>query len=52
MFCENIHIRNYQITPNENKKTVRYRQETIKFRAPSLWANLLEGNKFANPLNF
>ena len=41
IFCENTHnIQNFQIISNENKKTVRYNQETIKFRTPSLWANV------------
>ena len=52
IFRENTHnIRNFQIISNENKKTVRYVQETIKFRTPSLWANLPEEYKFANSLN-
>ena len=32
IFRENI--QNVQIISNENKKTVRYSQETIKFRTP------------------
>ena len=37
IFCENTHnIRDFQIISNENKKTVRYGQETIQFRTPSL----------------
>ena len=38
IFRKNTHnIRNFQIISNENKKagTVRYSQETIKFRTPS-----------------
>ena len=39
IFCQNTHnIRNFEIISNENKKTVRYGQETIKLRTPSLWA--------------
>ena len=51
-FHENAHnIRNFQIISNEHKKTLRYGQKTIKFRTPSLWANLLEEYKLANSLN-
>ena len=52
VFRENTYnIRNIQIISNENKKTVRYGQETIKFRTPPLWANLPEEYKLANSLN-
>ena len=35
IFRENTHnIRNFQIISKENTKTVRYGQETIKFRTP------------------
>ena len=52
IFQKNTHnIRNFQIISNENKKTVRYGQETIKFRTPSLRANLPEEYKLANSLN-
>ena len=38
IFCENIHnIQNFQMMSYENKETVRYGQETIEFRTPSLW---------------
>ena len=51
-FHENAHnIGNFQIISNEHKKTVRYGQETIKFRTPSLWANLTEEYKLTNSLN-
>ena len=33
------------------RKTVRHSQETIKFRTPSLWANLPEEYKLPNSLN-
>ena len=50
--CKNANnIRNFQIISNKNKKTKRYSQETIKFRTPSLWANLPEEYKLANSLN-
>ena len=49
IFCENAHsIRDFQIISNENKKTVRYGEETIQFRTPSLWANVPEGYKLGN----
>ena len=42
-FRENIHnIRNFQIIANENKNTVIDRLETICYRTPYMWANLLE----------
>ena len=54
IFRKNTHnIRNFQIISNENKKagTVRYSQETIKFRTPSqkkkkkktLWPLFMDG---------
>ena len=48
MFRENTHnVWNIQITANENKKIVRYVQETLKFRTPLLLENLPElGNSF------
>ena len=52
IFHENTHFRNFQIISNENKKTMRHRQRTIKFRTSSPWANLLEEYKLANSLNF
>ena len=43
IFRENTHnIRNFQTISNENEKTVRRGQETIKFRTSSLWGNLPE----------
>ena len=33
------------------RKTVSHSQETIKFRTPSLWANLPEEHKLPNSLN-
>ena len=52
-FHKNTHnIQNFQIIFNGNKKTVRYGQETIKFRTPSLWANLPEEYKLPIPRTF
>ena len=34
LYFAKILIENFQIISNENKKTVRYSQETIKFRTP------------------
>ena len=52
LFRENTHnIRNFQIRSNESKKTVRYGLETVKYRTPLLWANLLEKYKTATSLN-
>ena len=52
IFCEYTHnVRDFQVISNENKKTVRYGQETKKFRTPSLRASLPEEYKLANSLN-
>ena len=52
IFCENTHnIPHFQVISNESKKTVRYGQETIKFRTPSLWANLPEEYKLVKSFN-
>ena len=52
LFGENTHnIRNFQITYNESKKTVRYGLETAKYRTPLLWANLPGKYKTATSLN-
>ena len=51
LFRENTHnIRNFQIIPNESKKTVRCGLETVKYRTPLLWANLPEKYKTAASL--
>ena len=52
IFRENTrNIQNFQIISNENKNTVSYGQETIKFRTPSLWTTLPEECKPTNSLN-
>ena len=51
MFRENKpNLRDFQIILNENKKTLRYDSETISYRTPLLWANLLEEYKLTNSL--
>ena len=51
IFCENTHnIRDFHIISNENKKTVRYGQENLQFRTPSLWTNVPEGYKLGYSL--
>ena len=52
IFWENTHnIRNFLIISNENKKILSYGKKTIKFRTPSVRANLPEEYKLANSLN-
>ena len=52
IFRENTHnLRDFQIILNKNKKTVRYRLETIFYRIPLLWTNLPEEYKLANSLS-
>ena len=52
MFRENTHnLRNFQIKLNKSKETVRCGSETISYRTPFLWANLLEEYKLANSLS-
>ena len=51
MFRENKpNLRDFQIILNENKETLRYDSETISYRTPRLWANLLEEYKLTNSL--
>ena len=38
-YHHDIFSQNFQVMSNKNKKTVRYGQETIKFRTSSLWEN-------------
>ena len=45
-------IRNFQRISHENEEAVRYGQETIKVKAPSLWANLPEKYTLVNSLAF
>ena len=52
VFCENTHnIRNYQILPNNVRKTVRYGLETILYTSPFLWANLPQEYKLQKSLS-
>ena len=52
LFHENTdNIRNFQMTSNESKKTLRHGLETVKYRTPLLWVNLPEKYKTATSLN-
>ena len=52
VFRGNKHnIRNYQILSNNVRKTVRYGLETILYRCPFLWANLLQEYKSQKSLS-
>ena len=43
IFWKNIHnMRMFQIITNENENSVRYRAQTLCYRAPYLWASLPE----------
>ena len=49
---ENTHnTRYFQVLSNESRRTLSYCLETICYRAPFLWANLLPEYKLANSLN-
>ena len=45
-------IRSFQRISHENEEAVRYGQETIKVKTPSLWANLPEKYTLVNSLAF
>ena len=50
--CKNTHnTRYFQVLSNESRRTLSYCLETICYRAPFLWANLLPEYKLANSLN-
>ena len=50
--CENTHnTRYFQVLSNESRRTVNYGLETICYRTPILWTNLLPEHKHANSLN-
>ena len=52
VFRENMHnIRNYKILSNNVRKTVRHALETILYRSPFLWANLLQEYKSQKSLS-
>ena len=49
---ENTHnTRYFQVLSNESRRIVNYGLETIRYRAPFLWANLPPEYKLANSLN-
>ena len=49
---ENTHsTRYFQVLSNESRRTINYDLETICYRAPFLWANLLPEYKLATSLN-
>ena len=44
-------MRNFQEMSNENRKTVKYRIETISNRTPFLWSNVPDEYKVATSLH-